>query len=170
VIFDPVMIATSGAVLADQATISAFERLMAIATLVTPNAPELAALTGMEVEREQQLEAAARALSQRHGVAVLAKGGHVSGDTLVDLLVWPDGTTARWSDSRIETRHNHGTGCTLSSAIATALGKGLSLEAAISQARAFVRAAMAAAPGLGQGHGPMGHGLGRAHFPPPEME
>jgi hydroxymethylpyrimidine/phosphomethylpyrimidine kinase len=170
IVFDPVMIATSGAVLADRATISAFERLMGVATLITPNAPELAALTGMAVAREQQLEVAAHALAQRHGVAVLAKGGHLSGDKLVDLLVRPDGTTARWSDSRIETRHNHGTGCTLSSAIATALGKGLSLEAAISQARAFVRVAMEAAPDLGRGHGPMGHGLGRAHFPPPETE
>ena len=165
VVFDPVMIATSGATLADAATIAAFARLMQVATLVTPNAPELAALTGLPVETEAQLETAAQTLAARHQIAVLAKGGHLPGDMLTDLLVQPDGTITRWSDARIETRHNHGTGCTLSSAIATGLAAGLTLEDAIAQARAFVRAALEAAPGLGQGHGPMGQGLGRAHFP-----
>lgn len=167
IVFDPVMIATSGAVLADDATVAAFERLMAVATLVTPNAPELAMLTHMPVETEAQLEAAALALAARHKVAVLAKGGHLPGDKVVDLLVRLDTETARWSDPRIATRHNHGTGCTLSSAIAAGLGSGLSLEAAIDRARAFVRAALHAAPGLGAGHGPMGHGLGRSHVPFP---
>jgi len=164
VVFDPVMIATSGAVLADEAAIGAFGELMAVATLVTPNAPELAALTGLQVGTEAQLEAAAQALAERHGVAVLAKGGHLPGEDLTDLLALPDGTIRRWTGKRIETRHSHGTGCTLSSAIAVGLGAGLSLVAAITRARAFVRAALEAAPGLGEGHGPMGHGLGRAHF------
>jgi len=165
IVFDPVMIATSGATLADSTTIAGFARLMQVATLVTPNAPELAALTGLPVETEAQLETAAQTLAPRHQIAVLAKGGHVPGDMLTDLLVQPDGTITRWSDARIETRHSHGTGCTLSSAIATGLAAGLTLEDAIAQARAFVRAALEAAPGLGQGHGPMGQGLGRAHFP-----
>jgi hydroxymethylpyrimidine/phosphomethylpyrimidine kinase len=164
VVFDPVMVATSGALLADEAAIEAFDELMAVATLVTPNAPELAALTGLQVVTEVQLEAAAKVLAERHGVAVLAKGGHLPGDDLIDLLALPDGTIRRWTGKRIETRHNHGTGCTLSSAIAVGLGAGLALEAAITRARAFVRAALEAAPGLGEGHGPMGHGLGRAHF------
>jgi hydroxymethylpyrimidine/phosphomethylpyrimidine kinase len=138
---------------------------MAVASLVTPNTPELGALTGLPIETEAQMESAARALAERHRVAVLAKGGHLPGDLLTDLLVQPDGTITRWKDARIDTRHSHGTGCTLSSAIATGLAAGLTLEDAIRQARAFVRAALEAAPGLGQGHGPMGQGLGRAHFP-----
>jgi len=170
VVFDPVMIATSGSVLADQATIAAFKRLMAIATLVTPNAPELAALMGLAVDSEAQLETAARALAERHGIAVLAKGGHLAGETLTDLLIGRDGRLTRWTSERIETRHSHGTGCTLSSAIATELAFGRTLPEAVERARSYVRAAMLAAPGLGQGHGPMGHGLAQAHFAPPDSE
>jgi hydroxymethylpyrimidine/phosphomethylpyrimidine kinase len=144
VVFDPVMVATSGADLADQATIEAFGRLIAMARLVTPNLPELAALGG---------EAALAARAN----AVLVKGGHGDGDMLVDRLVTPGGEVARWEDARITTRHTHGTGCTLASAIATGLGAGLELEASITNARQFVRAALLAAPGFGSGHGPMGH-------------
>lgn len=165
VVFDPVMIATSGAVLADQATISAFERLMQIATLVTPNVPELAALSGLPVTTEAEMEIAALALAAHHGVAVLAKGGHLPGEALVDLLALPNGEVYRWTGPRIETRHNHGTGCTLSSAIACLLGAGLPLRDAIGRARDYVRVALETAPGLGQGHGPMGHGFGRSYFP-----
>jgi hydroxymethylpyrimidine/phosphomethylpyrimidine kinase len=164
VVFDPVMIATSGTALADEAAIEAFDQLLAVATVVTPNAPELAALTGLQVGTEAQLEAAAKALAERYGLAVLAKGGHLPGEALIDLLALPDGMIRRWTGKRIETRHSHGTGCTLSSAIAVGLGAGLSLEAAITQARDFVRSALEAAPGLGEGHGPMGHGFGRARF------
>lgn len=144
IVFDPVMIATSGSVLADDATIAAFGRLMRIATLVTPNAPELTALGGDRIARD-------------FGVRVLAKGGDLPGDVVIDRLLGSDGEIARWSDARIETRHSHGTGCTLASAIATGLAQGLALEPAIMRARAFVRAALIAAPGLGAGHGPMGH-------------
>lgn len=144
------MIATSGSVLADSDTIAAFARLMRIATLVTPNLPELAALGG---------EAAIRAL----GPAVLIKGGHAEGLHIVDRLVTDAGET-RWTNPRIETRHAHGTGCTLASGIATGLAQGLSLDAAIARAIAFVRAALASAPGLGAGHGPMGHALGTSPF------
>ena len=147
IVFDPVMVATSGAALADAQTIAAFGRLMALATLVTPNLPELAALGG---------EAAVRA----YGCAVLVKGGHGEGDTIVDRLIDTDGTQTRWSAPRIVTRHNHGTGCTLASAIATALAQGLPLAAAIERAIGFVRASLAHAPGLGAGHGPMGHAMG----------
>jgi len=144
VVFDPVMIATSGAALADAATIAGFERLMALATLTTPNVPELAALGG---------DAAMRA----RGIAYLAKGGDADGPEVIDRLVVPDTADVVWTAPRITTRHTHGTGCTLSSAIATWLGAGASLETAVNQARALVRAALIAAPGLGQGHGPMGH-------------
>ena len=144
VVFDPVMIATSGSVLADHATIAGFERLMALATLTTPNVAELAALGG-------DAGLAAR------GVTWLAKGGDAEGDVVEDRLVAPGREPVIWQAPRIVTRHNHGTGCTLSSAIATLLGKGLDLEAAVAEARDFVRAALAAAPGFGQGHGPLGH-------------
>lgn len=144
VVFDPVMVATSGAALNESGTTAAMERLMPFATVVTPNLPELEALGGAEAI----LECAA---------AVLVKGGHANGDMLVDRLVTRDGEVARWEGSRIETTSTHGTGCTLASAIATGLGQGMDLIPAIERARRFVRAALLAAPGLGSGHGPMGH-------------
>lgn len=157
IVFDPVMVASSGAALADEATISAFERLMAAASLITPNAPELATLSGRNVADSAEMQSAGSALADRLKVAVLAKGGHLDGTELVDLLIRPGGEVTRWQDSKIETRHSHGTGCTLASAIATGLGQGLPLENAVENARQFVRRAMLAAPGFGAGHGPMGH-------------
>lgn len=159
ILFDPVMVATSGAALADEYTVIAFARLMAVADLVTPNVPELEALTDCLVTCEADLAAAGRILAERHGCSVLAKGGHLQGETCVDLLLDPFGGLHRWSDPRIATRHGHGTGCTLASAVATGLAAGMTLVEAIARARAFVRSALLAAPGLGAGHGPMGHGL-----------
>lgn len=144
VVFDPVMIATSGSVLADAATIAGFERLMKLAALTTPNVPELAALGGAE-------GMAAR------GVAYLAKGGDAEGPEVEDMLVRPGHEPLVWTAPRIVTRHTHGTGCTLSSAIACGLGAGLDLVTAIERGRAFVRAALLAAPGFGAGSGPLGH-------------
>lgn len=144
IVFDPVMVATSGGVLADGATIAAFERLMRLATLTTPNVPELAALGG------------APAMAAR-GIACLAKGGDAEGDTVEDRLILPGMADRVWLSPRIATRHTHGTGCTLASAIATGLGAGLDLAPAIERARDFVRAALVAAPGFGAGHGPLGH-------------
>lgn len=164
IVFDPVMIATSGAELADGAAVAAFSQLMDLATLVTPNVPELAVLTGMTIGTATELEAAARVLADRHGRAVLAKGGHLPGDEVTDMLILPDGQKTTWVSTRISTRHDHGTGCTLSSGITVGLAQCMALPAAIGRARAFVRAALTAAPALGQGHGPMGHGLGAAHF------
>jgi hydroxymethylpyrimidine/phosphomethylpyrimidine kinase len=166
VVFDPVMVATSGAVLADAETIEAFELLMRRATLVTPNVPELEALTGRTIADLDGLLAAAQDLAHRVGAAVLAKGGHLPGDEITDILVLgprPSGS-ASWSDPRIDTLHSHGTGCTLSSAIATLLARGLSLGNAIRGARFYVQEALRAAPGYGGGHGPMGHALGRVPF------
>ena len=148
IVFDPVMVATSGAVLADADTISAFERLMRLATLTTPNLPELDALGGKD------------ALLARR-IPLLIKGGHAGGDTIVDELHIAPGQDKSWSDARIETRSTHGTGCTLATAIATGLGQGMELIAATERARLFVRIALLDAPGLGQGHGPMGHQLVR---------
>jgi hydroxymethylpyrimidine/phosphomethylpyrimidine kinase len=157
IVFDPVMIASSGAALADTATIAAFGRLGRVATLVTPNAPELSTLTGESVDTVVQLEAAAVALAAQSGSHVLAKGGHLPGEMLTDLLVGPDGNVRSWTSPRIESRNTHGTGCTLASAIATHLGRGRDLADAVERARDFVRIAMKAAPGFGAGHGPMGH-------------
>ncbi len=145
IVFDPVMVATSGSVLADAATIAAFDRLMRVARIVTPNLPEMQALGGDPFE-----------LARRTGAAVLLKGGHTEGATIVDQLIDPDGGEFQWRDTRIETRHSHGTGCTLASAIATGLGAGMPLGDAITRARAYVRKALANAPELGRGHGPMG--------------
>lgn len=144
IVFDPVMITSSGSVLADAETIAAFERLMKLAALTTPNVPELEALGGTE------------AMTARE-VAYLAKGGDAPGETVVDRLFQPGAPPIEWRSQRIVTRHSHGTGCTLASAIATELGRGLDLEPAIERGRAFVRAALEAAPGFGAGHGPMGH-------------
>jgi hydroxymethylpyrimidine/phosphomethylpyrimidine kinase len=144
VVFDPVMISSSGSVLADEGTVVAFERLMKLAALTTPNVPELAALGGD------------RAMAARR-VVYLAKGGDAPGDTVFDRLVRPDAEPLEWSAPRIETRHSHGTGCTLSSAIATELGRGTDLITAVEAGRAFVRAALEAAPNYGARHGPMGH-------------
>lgn len=164
VVFDPVMASTSGTVLADDATIAAFEALMRRSTLVTPNIPELELLTGLSIVDVASLGEAAYALARRIGVQVLAKGGHLPGDRVVDVYVDRKGQGLQWTDDRIETSHSHGTGCTLSSAIATDLARGFQIQTAIAEARLYVRATLKAAPGLGRGHGPMGHGLGVTHF------
>ena len=144
VVFDPVMIATSGSVLADAATIDAFRALLNRAMVATPNLPELDALGG---------EKAVLA----HGCSLLVKGGHAAGETVIDrLLETGEGEVARWEAPRIDTQHSHGTGCTLASAIATGLAQGMPLEPAIARARDFVRLSLLDAPGLGAGHGPMG--------------
>lgn len=144
VVFDPVMVATSGSVLADSATIDAFRALLDRAMVATPNLPELDALGGEDAVLA-------------HGCSLLIKGGHAQGETVIDrLLETGEGEVARWEAPRIDTPHSHGTGCTLASAIATGLAQGMPLEPAIARARDFVRLALMDAPGLGAGHGPMG--------------
>lgn len=144
VVFDPVIIATSGDALSAEGTAAAMRRILPLSALVTPNLPELAALGG-------------EAAILTEAPALLIKGGHGEGPTIVDRLLTRAGEIARWEGARIETTSTHGTGCTLASAIATGLGQGMTLTTAIDRARLFVRAALAAAPGLGGGHGPMGH-------------
>jgi hydroxymethylpyrimidine/phosphomethylpyrimidine kinase len=143
IVFDPVMVATSGSVLADAATIEAFQRLMRIASVVTPNLLELEALGG---------EAAVLA----HGCHLLAKGGHGEGDVILDRLLAPSGPISELRGKRFETTDTHGTGCTLASALAWGLGAGFPIEKAFERAISFVRIAIAQAPGLGRGHGPLG--------------
>lgn len=157
IVFDPVMMATSGAELADAATVAGFAALMDIATLVTPNLPELAALTGAPVDSVDEIGAAAQALAAKHDVSVLAKGGHGGGARVVDILVAPGGEALVFDDARLPGGHTHGTGCTLSSAIATLMGHGQALPHAVRLGRQFVRAAIENAPGLGGGNGPLGH-------------
>src|SRR5690349_12942831 len=150
IVFDPVMVASSGSILADEATIAAFGKLMKLATITTPNLPELKRLTS-----EEDPVAAALHLVGEHGCAVLIKGGHEEGDALADALIEEDNMTS-WQGQRIETTSTHGTGCTLASAIAVFLGQGSTLPEAVERAREFVRVALHEGPGLGQGAGPIG--------------
>ena len=150
IVFDPVMVATSGSPLADDATIAAFAKLMEIATITTPNLPELKRLTS-----DEDPVAAALHLVGKHGCAVLIKGGHEEGDALADALIETDNMTS-WQGQRIDTTSTHGTGCTLASAIALFLAEGASLADAVARAREFVRVALREAPGLGEGSGPIG--------------
>lgn len=160
VVLDPVMIATSGAALIDpQAIASLRETLFPMATLITPNLPELGHLLGRNLDNSSQMAEAAEELANRTGAAVLAKGGHTSDARIIDILYEP-GNQARavqFDHARIDTPHTHGTGCTLSSAIATLLGHGQPLEHAVRLGRNFVRAAIENAPGFGEGNGPLGH-------------
>jgi hydroxymethylpyrimidine/phosphomethylpyrimidine kinase len=150
IVFDPVMVATSGSSLADDPTIAAFGRLMDVATIATPNLPELKRLTS-----EEDPVSAALHLVGEHGCAVLIKGGHEEGDALADALIETDNMTS-WQGQRIDTTSTHGTGCTLASAIAVFLAQGSSLADAVSRAREFVRVALHDAPNLGKGAGPIG--------------
>ncbi len=158
IVLDPVMIATSGAALiAPDAAAAMRELLFPEAALITPNIPELAALAGRSFNGTQAMIAAAEELAEASGAAVLAKGGHGEGETITDVLVIPGEAPLMFDHARIDTRHTHGTGCTLSSAIATLLGRGKTLPEAVRLGREFVFSAIAAAPGYGAGHGPLGH-------------
>jgi hydroxymethylpyrimidine/phosphomethylpyrimidine kinase len=160
IVLDPVMVATSGdRLLANDAVEALRKMLVPRALVVTPNLPEAAALTGATAARnEREMEIQARELLALGARNVLIKGGHGDGDESVDLLVG-EGEVMRLSARRIGTKNTHGTGCTLSSAIAAGLAKGLDLKAAASEAKAYVTAAIAAAGTLhvGRGHGPLHH-------------
>lgn len=157
-VVDPVMVAKGGARLLEPEAATALKlRLVPRAALLTPNAPEAAALTGRKVEREEDLGPAADALLALGASAVLMKGGHLEGDLVVDLLRTADGEEHRFEDTRIDTTHTHGTGCTLASAIAARIARGLRLVDAVAEAREYVRQAIRTAPGLGSGHGPLNH-------------
>jgi hydroxymethylpyrimidine/phosphomethylpyrimidine kinase len=157
-VVDPVMVAKGGGrLLADEAVDAVKQRLLPLAALVTPNAPEAERLTGLAVTDVGGQIAAGRALLAAGAKAALVKGGHIPGPTVRDVLV--TGAGARVFEApRIETTSTHGTGCTLASALATELGRGLALEAAVERALAYVREAIARAPGFGAGHGPLDHG------------
>jgi hydroxymethylpyrimidine/phosphomethylpyrimidine kinase len=156
IVLDPVMVAKGGAMLIDaDAAEMMLARLLPMASVVTPNTPELAELTQTDVEDAADALLAAQELLNVGPRAVLAKGGHLPGDTITDWLV-TRGLQRAFTGPRIETGHSHGTGCTLAAALACGLGQGLSLEAAVARARAFVAQGLATAPGFGGGHGPLG--------------
>ena len=158
VVLDPVMIATSGAALVAGDAVDAMRDLLfPLATLLTPNLPELEKLAGRTLPDTDSMRDAALALAKTHGCAVLAKGGHTDDQRIIDILAEADGRHVTFDHSRIDTPHTHGTGCTLSSAIAALLGHGQPMENAVRLARNFVRNAIEAAPGYGAGNGPLGH-------------
>lgn len=167
-VLDPVMIATSGAALIDPTAIETMRtRLFPLATLITPNLPELAVLSGRDITAPDDMIDGAADLAEASGAAVLAKGGHGDGERITDVLYIPATTdhearVVSFDHARITTRHTHGTGCTLSAAIATLLGHGQPLEHAVWLGRQFVLRAIEASPGFGAGHGPLGHQAVRA--------
>ena len=159
VVLDPVMVAKGGqALLVPDAVDSLRRRLLPVAAVVTPNLPEAGALAGQRITDVPQMRTAASALLALGVPAVLLKGGHLESETVTDLLATAEGMEA-FAAPRIESRHTHGTGCTLASAIAAGLAQGMTLRDAVARARLYVRMAMQAAPGFGQGHGPLDHSV-----------
>ncbi|MCC6215791.1 MAG: bifunctional hydroxymethylpyrimidine kinase/phosphomethylpyrimidine kinase [Polyangiaceae bacterium] len=157
-VVDPVMIAKGGApLLAGDAVQAVLDELVPRAALLTPNAPEASALTGVRVQEPDDLGRAAEQLLLRGAGAALVKGGHLEGDTIVDVLRTADGDEERFTSERVLTLSTHGTGCTLASAIAVGLAQGLTLRHAVARAHGYVRRAIETAPGWGQGHGPLNH-------------
>ena len=157
-VVDPVMVAKGGAALLEARAVAAVRELMIPhAALLTPNAPEAEALTGLPVLTTDDLRRAGDVLLGFGAKAVLMKGGHIAGERLTDLLITLDGETA-FEGERIDTRHTHGTGCTLASACAAGLAQGLPLTEAVARAWNYVHEAMLRAPGFGAGHGPLDHG------------
>jgi hydroxymethylpyrimidine/phosphomethylpyrimidine kinase len=157
-VLDPVLRAKDGTPLLDTPGLTSLKAwLFPRATLVTPNAPEAMKLSGRAIRDEDDMKKAAEILRSLGPQAVLVKGGHLGGSVVTDMLLDREGV-AEFRAPRIETRHTHGTGCTLSSAIATGLAQGLSLREAIARAHAYVQEAIRSAPGFGQGYGPLGHG------------
>jgi len=156
-VVDPVMVAKGGAkLLHDDAHQALVDELLPLATVLTPNVPEAEALSGMTIADEAGMAAAAVRLRDMGASAVLMKGGHMVGEAVVDLLL--DGCGRHhFTAPRLDTRHTHGTGCTLASAIAAGIAQGLPLTAAVARAHAYVHAAILRAPGFGQGHGPLNH-------------
>jgi hydroxymethylpyrimidine/phosphomethylpyrimidine kinase len=156
-VVDPVMIAKSGAALLEDGDVEAFARLMIPqAALLTPNAPEAERLTGRAIASVDDLRRVGEALLALGPKAVLMKGGHVPGETVVDILLTADGEH-RFESPRQITRHTHGTGCATASACAAGLAAGVSLPDAVAAAHAFIQGAIRYAPGLGAGAGPLLH-------------
>ncbi|HJU20484.1 MAG TPA: bifunctional hydroxymethylpyrimidine kinase/phosphomethylpyrimidine kinase [Stellaceae bacterium] len=156
-VVDPVMVAKGGARLIEEDAIDALKgRLIARAAVVTPNLVEAEILIGRRVSSAVAMREAARDLLVLGCRAVLLKGGHLPGMTVIDVLATATGVRV-WESPRIDSRHTHGTGCTLASALAAGLAQGLDIERATERARDYVQRAIASAPGFGRGHGPLDH-------------
>lgn len=156
IVLDPVMVATSGAALSSSEAVQKMQSLLfPMAAVITPNIPEAGVLSGREIHSEADMETAAQTLHQRHGCAVLLKGGH-NVAAANDVLCTEEGCTWLRSE-RIDNPNTHGTGCTLSSAIASFLAKGLPLGEAVRQAKAYLNGALSAMLDLGHGSGPLCH-------------
>jgi hydroxymethylpyrimidine/phosphomethylpyrimidine kinase len=161
IVVDPVMVAKGGAPLIDDEAVAVLTtRLLPLASLITPNAPEAMRLTGMAIEDEDDLARAGAQLLNLGVRAALVKGGHLPGATVSDALVTEAGVYM-FRAERIDTRSTHGTGCTLASAVAASLAHGVKLVDAVAHAHAYVQKAIRAAPCLGRGHGPLNHFPGR---------
>jgi hydroxymethylpyrimidine/phosphomethylpyrimidine kinase len=164
VVIDPVMVATSGGSLLDPDGIGVLkEKLFPKATLVTPNIPEAEILTGQNIKNEEDMKTAGEALLKTGAKAILIKGGHGKGDEILDLLVTEKGVH-EFRHKRIKSPNTHGTGCTLSSAIALGLASGLDIKKAVEMAIDYVLKAIANAPDFGAGNGPLGHTLGKSVY------
>jgi hydroxymethylpyrimidine/phosphomethylpyrimidine kinase len=162
---DPVMFAKGGhALLEAEAVATVRNRLIPLASVITPNLPEASALIETPVETVEDMAAAAGAFAKLGASAVLLKGGHLDSEILTDFL-YHRSVVSRWDDTRIETQHTHGTGCTLASAVATGLAQGMPLKDAVDRARFYVRDAILGAPGFGNGHGPLHHGHTVSSYP-----
>lgn len=158
IVVDPVMVATSGSKLISDDAIDALkEYLLPMACVLTPNIPEAEVLSGMEVKTEEDMIAAAKKISEEYHCAVLCKGGHQLNDA--NDLLYSDGSYQWFYGKRIDNPNTHGTGCTLSSAIASNLAKGFNLETSVERAKAYISGALAAMLDLGKGSGPMDHGF-----------
>ena len=156
IVVDPVMVATSGArLIQDQAIQTLTKELLPLATVVTPNVPEAEILAGMEIRTKEDMETAARKIGDSFGCAVLLKGGHSVNDA--NDLLYARGDCRWFEGKRIDNPNTHGTGCTLSSAIAANLAKGFTLEQAVKRAKDYISGALAAMLDLGAGSGPMNH-------------
>ncbi|MEM1029776.1 MAG: bifunctional hydroxymethylpyrimidine kinase/phosphomethylpyrimidine kinase [Myxococcota bacterium] len=159
IVVDPVMVAKGGARLLEPAAESALKlRLLPVAALVTPNLPEAEVLSGTTIRTLDDMTRAIDPILALGPAAVLLKGGHLQGDVVVDMLRTADGEQHTFEDTRIASRHTHGTGCTLASAVAVGVAQGLRLVDAVVRARDYVRRAIQTAPGYGAGHGPLNHG------------
>lgn len=158
VVLDPVMVATSGARLLDEDAVGVLtQELIPLARVITPNIPEAQVLSGMSITSREDMRTAAQRISQQYGCAVLCKGGHSLEDAN-DVLV--EGEQVTWFEGkRISNLNTHGTGCTLSSAIASYLARGASLTQAIERAKAYLSRALASQLDLGHGSGPLDHGV-----------
>ena len=156
IVVDPVMVATSGAkLLRDDAVEALCRELLPLAAVLTPNIPEAEILSGMTITDAVGMEAAAKLISEKYGCAVLCKGGHKVNDA--DDLLWRNGSSKWFHGKRINNPNTHGTGCTLSSAIASNLAKGYDLDQSVERAKAYISGALAAMLDLGHGSGPMNH-------------